>query len=354
MKMNHKKIQIGEKTVGPGHPVYIVFEAGPTHDGIRTAKKLVDVAAEAGADAIKFQILDAKKIVSSRDVVFSYTRLVDKETGQTEQVNEPLLDILQRREMAFKEWEELIRYCQKKGIEFFSTASNIKELEFMNTQKVQMVKICSGDLNYHYFLRQAASYDWIVQIDTGSSSIGEVEAAVDVLESCACDRIIINHCPSGYPAWLGGINLRVITTLLQMFPCPVAFSDHSTGHDMDIAAVVLGANMIEKTITTDRTIRSPEHIMSLEPDEAADFVQTIRDLEVALGNKRRVVSQEEKDKRLVSRRSLFSARDLKKGEKLSQDMLAYSRPGNGIPADMDVYVLGRYLLMILNKLRQHR
>ncbi|MBW1767644.1 MAG: N-acetylneuraminate synthase family protein, partial [Deltaproteobacteria bacterium] len=255
--MNHRSVNIGKRPIGDDHPVYIVFEAGPTHDGIETAKKLVDIAISAGADAIKFQILDAEKIVAGPQVQFSYTCLVDRNSGETEEVSESLLEILKRREMTFKEWDELIIYCEKREIEFFSTATNEDELIFLAEHDVNTIKICSGDVNYHHFLKQAAKYNWTLQLDTGLSSIGEIEVAVDLLDVCGCKDIIINHCPSGYPARLEGINLRVIPTLREIFPYPIAFSDHSPGMEMDIAAVALGANMIEKTITLDRTIRSP-------------------------------------------------------------------------------------------------
>ncbi|MGD8272825.1 MAG: N-acetylneuraminate synthase family protein [Desulfobacterales bacterium] len=339
--MNSNIIKLGDKKIGCGQPVYIVFEAGPTHDGFETAKKLVDMAAEAGADAIKFQILRAEKIVSSRDVQFSYTRLVNEKTQELEEVTEPLLDILQRREMKWEEWTALIKYCRKKGIEFFSTATDEEELSFLNANSVNTVKICSGDVNYHYFLRQAAQYKWSIQLDTGASSLGEIETAIDVLQSEGCHNIIINHCPSGYPAHLESINLRVIQTLKQMFPYPVAFSDHSPGFEMDIAAVAMGANMIEKTITLDRTIRSPEHIMSLNPESCQSFVETIRDLEIAQGATRRVLSEEEKLKCINIRRSLFAACKIKKGEQLTQSMIHYARPGDGIPANLDYTVIGR-------------
>lgn len=352
MKKSYKTLKIGKKYIGPEHPVYIVFEAGPTHDGLETAKKLVDVAVDAGADAIKFQILNAEQMVSSRNVIFTYNRLIDQETGETEEVSEPLLDILKRRELTWEEWNKLITHCRKKDIVFFSTVTNEEELHFLAENRVETVKICSGDVNFHFFLKQTANYDWIIQIDTGLSSIGEIETAVNILENCSCNKIIIHHCPSGYPARLEGINLGVIQTLLQMFPYPIGFSDHSIGHDMDIAAVALGANMIEKTITLNRTIRSPEHIMSLEPYDAREFVQTIRNLEVSLGDYRRVISEEEKKQRNAIRRSLFAARDIKKGEVVNQEMLKYARPGDGIPADMDVSILGRRLKRNISALQK--
>jgi N,N'-diacetyllegionaminate synthase len=343
MSQMRKSIKIGSREIGPGHPVYIVFEAGPTHDGLETAKRLVDIAAGAGADAVKFQLLNAEAMVSSREVMFSYTRLVDRDTGQTEDVTEPLLDILRRRELPREQWSELIHYCREQGLEFFSTATDRDELEFLHANGVQTVKVCSGDVNYHHFLRMAAQYPWSIQLDTGSSSLGEVEQAVDVLEEAGALDIIINHCPSGYPARLESINLRIIQTIQNMFPYPVAFSDHTPGWEMDVAAVAMGADMIEKTITLDRTTRSPEHIMSLEPDEASRFIQTIRDVETALGNPRRILAPEERNKRLVARRSVFAACAIKCGDVLSQDMLAYSRPGDGIPADLDFILLGRRL-----------
>lgn len=344
-----KNVKIGEKEIGPGCPVYIVFEAGPTHDGLETAKRLVDVAKEAGADAVKFQLLNACRMVSSRDVVFTYERLVDRDTGETETVSEPLLDILKRRELARPEWEELIAYCRAQGLEFFSTATDEDEVDFLTDQGVRTVKICSGDVSYHRLIRYAGRHNWSIQIDTGSSSIGEIEGAIDLLEEQGCNEIIINHCPTGYPARLDGINLRVIPTLVNMFRYPVAFSDHTPGRDMDIAAVALGASMIEKTISLDRTIRSPEHIMSLEPSEAGDFVRAIREMEVALGSTRRVLSVEERRKSLGARRSLFAARDLKVGEVLVEDCLAYARPGDGISPDMDYLVLGRALCRDVSK-----
>lgn len=324
-------------------PVSIVFEAGPTHDGLSTAKALVDVAADAGADAIKFQMIDAKKIVPSKETLFTYEVLTNKHSNERETVTESLQAILARRELTLSEWAELIAYCEGKNILFFATISNAEEMNFLAKAGCVCVKICSGDINYHHLLRQAARFPWVVQIDTGSATIGEVEQAVDVLKMAGCRSIIINHCPSGYPARLESINLRTVQTLRQMFSCPVAFSDHTPGAVMDIAAVTLGVDMLEKTITLDRCIRSPEHIMSLEPDEAVNFVRAIREVEIALGNPRHVITPEERALPPVARRSVVAARDLAGGVLLTQDMLAYVRPGDGLPAHLDYLVLGKRL-----------
>lgn len=337
-------ITIDGKALGAGQKTFIVFEAGPTHDGFETACRLVDVAAEAGADAVKFQIVDVDKLVPDREQQFIYEYLADRETGRIETVSESLWEILKRRELNWDEWRELVAYCKAKGIAFFSTATNEAELEFLASFGLKTVKICSGDISFHHLLRKAAKYDWAVQIDTGGATLAEVEQAIEVLEENGCNSIVINHCPSGYPARLESINLRVIGTLLRMYPdYAVAFSDHTPGNIMDVAAVSLGAQMIEKTITLDRTIRSPEHIMSLEPSETKDFVKTIRELEIALGSPRRFMSAEEREKQEIARRSLYAARDMERGWQLGQEDIVYARPGNGITADQDILVLGRTL-----------
>lgn len=335
-------LEIGGRVIGTGEPTYVVLEAGPTHDGYETACKLVDVAAQAGADAVKFQVVDADALVPDRELQFSYEYLADRETGRTEHVSESLWEILKRREMSREEWRRLAAYCADKGISFFSTATSGSEMDFLSELGVGTIKICSGDITCHHLLRLAAGYDWAVQVDTGGATLAEVEQGIEVLEAAGCDRIIVNHCPSGYPARLESINLRVLTTLQQMYPdYPVAFSDHTPGADMDIAAVALGAHMIEKTITLDRTIRSPEHIMSLEPDEAAAFVRTLRGVESALGSPRRLMTVEERRSRLVARRSVYAGRDIALGQVIDQADVAYARPGDGIPAERDGLVLGR-------------
>ena len=335
------EVPFGNARVGGERPVYIVFEAGPTHDGLNTALKLVDVAVTAGADAIKFQIIDVEKIIPDPTVMFSYRVLLNKNTGEEETVVESLKTILKRREMPLDDWRVVIEYCKKVGIEFFSTATNFEEIEFLASMNVGSVKICSGDIDCHYLLRKVAQCPWTVQIDTGNATIGEVEQAIDVLEQAGCSNIIINHCPSGYPARLDGINLKIIQTLKQMFPYPIAFSDHTSGETMDIAAVALGADMLEKTITLDRTCRSPEHIMSLEPDDAVSFVTNIRTVEQALGNSRRIISHQERKNLSAARRSIVASHDLKRGTVICSTDLNYIRPGTGLSPAYEHLIIGK-------------
>lgn len=321
------------RPIGDGHPCFITFEAGPTHSGLESAKRLAKAAAAAGGDAIKFQIVDAARLVADQKQQFSYGVLRDRKTGETENVSESLYEIIKRREMSKDEWRELKRYCDDLGLAFFSTVTFDDELEFISELGCDTVKIASADVNHLPFIRKAARTGMNVQVDTGNSTIGEVEAAVDLVKAEGSGGVIIHHCPPGYPAIPSAVNLRVIPTLKQLFREPIAYSDHSPGWEMMIAAVALGANMIEKTITFDRTTRSPEHSFSLEPDDAKAFVTSIRTIEEALGGPRRVMTDEERKRRNAVRRSTFLTEDATAGTSLNQLKVEFRRPGWGMGPD---------------------
>ena len=205
------------------------------------------------------------------------------------------------------------------------------------------LKIASADTNYQDLIEYAARKGIPVQLDTGSSSLGEVERAVDWIREIGNDNIIINHCPSGYPARLESINLNIIKTLKQTYPYPIAFSDHTPGWEMDVAAISIGANIIEKTITLDRTQRSTEHIMSLEPAEMKSFVDIIRDVEKAIGSVRVVIGPAEREKRTFIRRSAYLVRDVQAGDIMKRKDIEFRRPGFGIkPNEYHDYIGKRY------------
>lgn len=326
-------ISLGKQHIGDENPCFIVFEAGPTHDGLESAKSLVRLASEAGANAVKFQIFNPDRLVADRTQLFTYEVLIDRESEKTESVTEPLYDILRRRSLAKEEWQELKRYSDSLGLAFFSTVGFEEDVDFLAGIGCHSLKIASADINHLPLLAYAARSGMSVQIDTGNATIGEVEAAVDLLLAEKCKDIIIHHCPSGYPARLESINLRIIPTLKAMFGVPVAYSDHTPGWDMDVAAIALGANMVEKTITHDRTTRSVEHVFSLEPKEMKRFVLMVRELETALGHSRKRLSQTEKEQRRMIRRSAHLTRDVIAGERLSEDLIEFRRPGFGIRPD---------------------
>lgn len=323
-------LKIGTKTIGDGHPTFITFEAGPTHNGFESAKNLIKIAAENGGDAIKFQIFDPDELVHDKELLYSYDILVDKDTGETRNISEPLYDIFVRRSLLESEWKELKSYSDQLGITFFATIGDEAGLEIVKSIGCESVKIASADVNYLPWLREIAKHNLVVQLDTGNSTLGEIETAVDIIRKGGSQRVIIHNCPSGYPAVLDSINLKMIPSLKDLFDCPVAYSDHSSGSMMDIAAVALGANLVEKTITMDRCTPSVEHIMSLEPNEVRSFVSEIRDLERALGSTRRIMTEEEKSTRLNVRRSVYLDEDVEKGQLLREAKVKFKRPGFGM------------------------
>lgn len=327
-------VTFANRRVGDGEPCFITFEAGPTHDSLESAKRLVKYAAESGGDAVKFQIFDPDRLVADKKMLFSYEVLVDRASGRTEKVDEPLYDILCRRCLTTDEWRELKRFSDSLGLAFFSTVAFDEDIELLVQIGCDSIKIASGDINHFPLIRKAARTGMCLQLDTGSSTIGEVEAAVDIILSEGNSNIIIHQCPSGYPARINSINLNTITTLKRMFPFPIAFSDHTPGWEMDIAAVALGVNLLEKTITEDRMTRSVEHVFSLEPNEMRGFIQAVREVEIALGNTRRVMHQEELKNRMKVRRSVYVKNGARAGQKLGEVDVDFRRPGFGVPPDL--------------------
>jgi N,N'-diacetyllegionaminate synthase len=337
--------KIGERTIGDGYPTYIVLEAGPTHTGLESAKKLVDAAADTGADAIKFQMLDADRLMGEKDVLFSYKVLTDREKNTIEAVEEQLYEILKRRVLTKEEWKALKLYCDQKKIAFISTAVFHEEVDFLVDElEVQSIKLSSGDINHTPLIRHIAKKGVNIQMDTGSSDIWEIERTVGIIEAEGNRNMIIHLCPTGYPARLESIHLRMLTTLKMLFgDYAIAFSDHTPGWEMDIAAIALGAHLVEKTITLDRTTRSCEHMFSIEPQEAKHFVNIIRELEIALGNYRRTIPQEQRDSRVKVRRSIYLNKDLNSGKTLTTEDIDFRRPGDGIrPEEID-YIVGKKL-----------
>lgn len=334
-------MNISDQQIGDGNAVYITFEAGPTHDGFSSAKSLVKHASDAGADAVKFQIFNPDRLIRDKNMLYTYDVLSGESRTATKQISEPLYDILKRRCMSEQEWKSLKGYADKLGISFFATVSDNDDIELASQIGCHSIKIASADINHIPLLKSAAKTGLVVQIDTGNATLGEIEKAYDIICDVGNPNIIIHNCPSGYPARLESINLRMIPTLKQMFNVPIAYSDHTPGHEMDIAAIALGANMVEKTITHDRYTKSVEHIMSLEPSEMKHFVKTIRDVEIALGNTRRYMSEKEQRDRLNIRRSVILHRDIPKGKKIDFSDVTYQRPGYGISPEEFERLVGK-------------
>ncbi len=341
MNSDKNVFEINGVPIGDGYPCFITFEAGPTHQGLESAKRLAKYAKEAGGNAIKFQVFDPLRLVADPDLPFTYQVLINADSEELETVTEPLRDILLRRQLKLEEWRELKKYCDEINLAFFATACFHEDVDFLVEIGCHSIKIASADVNHLPFIKYAAKTGLSIQLDTGMASTGEMEVAVDAIRAEGNNNIIIHHCPSGYPAHLESINLRAIPTIKQLFSCPVAFSDHSVGWNMDIAAVAVGANMVEKTITENRATRSVEHVMSLEPRDTKRFVEVIRETEVALGKSRRVLSEVERKKRDAVRRSVHAIKDLPAGHIITEADIDYRRPGTGISPDRLFEVLGK-------------
>ena len=340
-------ITIGNRAVGEGAPCFITFEAGPTHTSVETAKQLIDIAADAGADAIKFQIFDPERLVADKKQLFSYETLVDRATGKTEKVEESLYEILARRCLDEAGWRAVKAHADSRGLAFFATVGFEEDAAFVRDLGCDSIKVGSSDVNHHPLLQYCAKTGLVMQIDTGNSTFGEIEAAVDVITRAGNDRIIIHQCPSGYPAHIPSIHLRMLQSLKALFPYPVAYSDHTPGWEMDVAAVAMGANLVEKTITLDRMTRSPEHVFSLEAADAKAFVKIIREVEEAMGSPRREMSAEQLEKRKMTRRSAFLRSEKAQGTALTVEDIDYRRPGTGIPPTEHAQLLGMKLTRTL-------
>ena len=329
-------VMIACRPCGDGHPVHIAFEIGPTIDSVDTALTLTRVAGGAGANAIKVQLLRPDRLIG-RDTEVTY-QLADGET-----VTESMLAILRRRVLTPDEWKAVKAEADRCGLAFIATVDVPSSLALAVDLGAHALKICSGDVTMLDWIAEVASMGGPVLLDTGHATLGEIERAVDVALEGGAAGVVLHIVPTGYPARLESINLRMITTMRQVFGDEIAigFSDHTPGWNIDLAAVALGAHQIEKTLTLDRATRGPEHMMSIDPQEAGEFVRAIRDVEIALGHPRRRFTPEERRRKQPARRSAFLARDLRIGQVITESAIEWRRPGDGIaPAELP-YLVGR-------------
>lgn len=331
------KVKVGDKWIGEGEPTFIIAEAGVNHNGsIELAKRLVDAASEAGADAVKFQTFRADRVVSATAPKAEYQI---RTTGSSE----TQFDMLRRLELPPKAHRELQAYCQERGVLFMSTPFDEESADLLNELGVPVFKIGSGEINNWPFLEYVARKGKPVILSTGMSYLSEVDEAVRVIRESGCDQLVLLHCVSNYPADPADVNLRAMHTMAAAFQVPVGYSDHTLGIEVAIAAVALGACVIEKHFTLDRDLPGPDHRASLEPDELRELVAGIRMVEQALGNGAKRPAPSEMQNRLVVRRSLAAAVDLSEGTIISPEMLKAVRPATGIPPHLIEYVVGRKL-----------
>ncbi|WP_169752557.1 N-acetylneuraminate synthase [Campylobacter mucosalis] len=306
--------------------VFIIAEAGVNHNGdIELAKKLIDVAVSAGADAVKFQTFKAKHSISKNASKADYQK-------QTTDKNESQFEMIKRLELDEVAHKELIAYCASRGIMFLSTPFDLESIELLANFGLEIFKIPSGEITNLPYLRAIARLNKKVILSTGMANLGEIETAIDILTINGTNRenIIVLHANTEYPTPMQDVNLKAMLTIKNALNIPVGYSDHTPGIEVPIAAVALGAVVIEKHFTLDKNMQGPDHKASLEPDELKAMVSAIRNIEIALGDGIKRTSPSEQKNKTIARKSIVAARDIKKGEIFSEQNLAIKRPGNGI------------------------
>lgn len=315
----------------------IIAEAGVNHNGdLELAKKMIDVAAEAGADLVKFQTFNADSLVTRTAQKADYQTLT---TGSSESQHE----MLRRLELSVGMHKELIAYCAERKISFFSTGFDIESIDLLLRLGQNHFKIPSGEITNLPYLRHIGRLGKAVILSTGMATMGEIEAAIDVLEQAGSSRanITVLHCTTEYPTPMAEVNLRAMQSIHTAFGVAVGYSDHTSGIEVAIAAVALGASVIEKHFTLDRNLPGPDHKASLEPEELKSMVAAIRNIEVALGDGiKRLTPSEARNKPIV-RKSLVASQAIKAGEVFSAQNITAKRPGIGISPMRWDEVMGR-------------
>ena len=314
--------------------VYIIAEAGDNHNGdFNTALKLVDVAKRAGADCVKFQTFVTEEIISKYAEMAEYQK---KNTGK----EESQFEMVKRLELSFDEFRKIKEYCDRVGIQFLSTPFDLKSVDFLNELGVPFFKIPSGEItNYPYLIKIAHTGKPVV-MSTGMCEPDEILAAINVLEKNGSGEITLLHCNTEYPSPLKDVNLYAMRTMKKMFGKKVGYSDHTKGIEVPVAAVALGACVIEKHFTLDKNMPGPDHKASLEPDELGRMVKNIRNIEIALGDGVKRVSESERKNIAIARKSIVARRNIQEGEILTEENLAVKRPGTGINPMQWMEVLG--------------
>jgi N,N'-diacetyllegionaminate synthase len=306
--------------------VFIIAEAGVNHNGsIDLAKQLIDVAVDAGADAVKFQTFKAENLVSKNAQKADYQK-------ETTDASESQFDMIKKLELDVETHKELIVYCQEKNIIFLSTPFDHDSIDMLNDLGLEVFKIPSGEITNLPYLRHIGSLNKQLVLSTGMSNIKEVEDALNILINAGSskDKITVLHANTMYPTPMEDVNLNAMQTIQREFGVAVGYSDHTLGIEVDIAAVALGASVIEKHFTLDKTMSGPDHVASLEPKELKTMVSSIRNIEKALGSDEKKPSPSESTNIDIVRKSIVASQAIKKGDILSNENITTKRPGTGI------------------------
>jgi len=315
--------------------VAIIAEAGVNHNGDPAlALRLIDVAAEAGADCVKFQTFRADKLAAESAPKAAY------QTAATP-AGESQLAMLRRLELPESAWSAIAARCAQRGIEFLSTPFDADSADLLQRLGVRRFKISSGEVTNLPFLAHVARYGKPVLLSTGMADLDEVRAALTTLTGAGSGPVTLLHCVTDYPADPADVNLQAMGTMRREFGTAVGWSDHTLGNEIAFAAVALGASVIEKHFTLDRSLPGPDHAASLDPGQLAALVQGVRKIEAALGDGKKAPTARELANRSVVRRSLVAAIDIRQGAAITEAMIALRRPGNGLPPSDRPSLIGR-------------
>lgn len=334
--MKTTPITIAGRRIGPGEPCFIIAEAGVNHNGDPAiARKLVSVAAAAGADAVKFQTFRAAELVTPHAAKAEYQTALLGSGSQ--------LDMLTALELSEDDHRRLMKECHDQGILFLSSPFDDESADMLERLGVEAFKLGSGELTNHSLVARLAAKRKPVIMSTGMANLDEVVAAVDAFRESGGHQFALLHCVSAYPADPADVNLRAMTTLQEKFSVPIGYSDHTLGCEVTLAAVAMGACIIEKHFTLDRSMTGPDHHSSATPEEFAELVRGIRKVESALGNGHKAPAAAEHDVAKAARKSLIYAESLPAGAVIGPAQLTALRPGDGIPPSDAPKIIGRKL-----------
>jgi N,N'-diacetyllegionaminate synthase len=318
--------------------VFIIAEAGVNHNGsIETAKKIIDVASCSGADAVKFQTFVAERLVSRNAPKADYQK-------KTTSVSESQFDMIKKLELNELMHHQLIEYCAQKQILFISSPFDLDSIDFLHSLGLKIFKIPSGEITNLPYLRKIGQLKKKIILSSGMSYLSEIEAALSILNSAGTGKkdITLLHCNTEYPTPFEDVNLNAIKTIRKAFPeIQVGYSDHTSGYEVSIAAVAMGAKVIEKHLTLDRTMEGPDHKSSLEPKEFKNMVDSIRNIEKALGSGEKEPSASERRNINIVRKSIVAAKQICKGDIFSEENITVKRPGTGLSPMMWDDVIGK-------------
>lgn len=317
-------ISIAERKLGHGHPVFIIAEAGVNHNGdIKLAYELVDAAADAGVDAVKFQTFKAEKLVTKS------AQMADYQVTNTGK-QESQLDMLKKLELDYDAHADLKTYAESKGLVFLSTPFDLEGIDFLVDLGVVLLKAGSGDLTNLPYLKKMASKGIPMIISTGMAVMEECKEALEVIHATGNRDVVVLHCTTNYPCPLNEVNLKAMQTMADELGCLIGYSDHTDGILVPQLAVAAGACVLEKHFTLDRKMEGPDHSASLEPQELKAMVQAVRQVESIMGSGQKIPNPSEQKIMAAARKSVVAVVDILAGTKISREMLDIKRPGTGI------------------------